>query len=75
MRNLFRLLEGKPGVADGWERLVSQHQVVGKQTHDAHIVATMQVYRVRHLLTFNGDDFRRFESVEIIVPASVAVGH
>ena len=40
---------------------------------DAHIVATMRVYGMRHLLTFNANDFKRFESVEIIVPASVTL--
>src|ERR1022692_1667670 len=36
LRGLFRLLEGKPGVADAWERLVGKHLVSGKLAHDAH---------------------------------------
>jgi len=72
LRNLFRVLEGLPGVADAWETLVSNHQVSGKQAHDAHLVAVMLVHDVRHLLTFNGQDFKRFAGVEIIAPAAVS---
>src|SRR5271165_1466140 len=38
LNGLFRLLEGKPGVAAVWERLAGQHLVSGKQAHDAHLV-------------------------------------
>lgn len=72
LRNLFRLLEGVPGVADAWETLVGKYQVSGKLAHDAHLVATMLVHNVRHLLTFNGEDFKRFSAVEVIEPASVS---
>ncbi len=71
LRNLFRLLENVPGIADEWEKLVTQHLVSGKQAHDAHLVAAMSVHGVRRLLTFNGEDFKRYQSVEIIVPDSV----
>src|SRR5205085_11404862 len=32
----------------------------GRQVHDAHIVATMQAYGLRRLLTHNTADFNRF---------------
>ena len=72
LRNLFRLLEGKPGIADEWEQLVARHLVAGKQAHDAHLVAAMNVYAVRHLLTFNGDDFKRY-GLQVIAPDAVSV--
>ena len=72
LRTVFRLLEGMPGVADTWERLVGKHLVSGKQAHDANLVATMLVHGVTRILTFNGDDFRRYASVEVIAPASVS---
>jgi predicted nucleic acid-binding protein len=68
LRNLFRLLEGSPGVADAWVKLVSQYLVSGKQAHDAHLVAAMQVYGLRQLLTFNGDDFKRYPGITILHP-------
>ena len=52
--------------------MVGQYLVLGKQAHDASLVATMMVHGVRRLLTFNGDDFKRYEPpIEIIAPASV----
>jgi predicted nucleic acid-binding protein len=72
LRNLFRLLEGAAGIADAWEKLVTRHLVSGKQAHDAHLVAAMNIHGVRRLLTFNGDEFKRYEAIEVIVPASVS---
>ena len=72
LRNLFRLLEGAVGIADAWEKLVTGHLVSGKQAHDAHLVAAMNVYKIRRLLTFNGDDFKRFGEIQVIVPMSVS---
>ena len=69
LRGLFRLLEGKPGVADAWERLVGKHLVSGKLAHDAHLVAVMQVNSVTDILTFNGADFRRFPGITVLDPA------
>ncbi len=71
LRSLFHLLEGAAGIADSWQRLVTQYQVSGKQVHDAHLVAAMQVYGVRTILTFNGDDFRRYPGITVVNPASV----
>lgn len=72
LRGLFRLLEGKMGVADSWEALVTKFLVVGKHAHDANLVATMQVHGVKQLLTFNGADFKRFDGVEVIEPATLS---
>jgi predicted nucleic acid-binding protein len=71
LRDLFRVLEGKPGIADAWEELVSGHLVSGKQAHDAHLVAAMNVHGVRRILTFNRADFRRYDPVEVIEPSSI----
>ncbi len=65
----FRLLEGKPGVAAAWEALVVRHGISGKQAHDAHLVAIMQVYEVTDILTFNGSDFRRYPGIQVLDPA------
>jgi len=39
--------------------------------HDAHLVAAMQVYGLRTILTFNGDDFKRYPRIFVLNPASV----
>ena len=36
--------------------------------HDANIVATMQVYDIKRLLTHNMRDFARFSSLITILP-------
>ena len=49
-------------------RLVQQFDVHGKQVHDCNIVATMLAHGIRHLLTFNVADFRRFGPLIAIEP-------
>jgi hypothetical protein len=44
----------------------------GKQVHDANIIATMQAYRLTHLLTHNVVDFVRFSSlITVLTPQDV----
>lgn len=45
--------------------LVRRYQVRGKQVHDANIVAVMLACGVTRLLTYNLDDFRRFEEIAL----------
>ena len=53
-----------------WRQLLAAKNVSGKQVHDTRLVAFMLVYGVTHLLTFNGADFKRFESL----PAAIGTG-
>jgi predicted nucleic acid-binding protein len=62
-----RLVEDDVAYAE-WRKLVTSHAVSGKKTHDARLVASMKVHGVTHVLTFNGDDFRRFEGIQVIHP-------
>jgi len=49
--------------------------VVGKQVHDARLVAVCHVHAVTHLLTFNVAHFRRLTAfgpaVAVVDPATV----
>ncbi len=36
---------------------------MGKKAHDTRILAAMRIHNVSHLLTFNGDDFKRFQGI------------
>lgn len=38
-------------------------KMTGKQVHDTRLVAVCHVYGISHLLTFNVQDFLRFQSV------------
>jgi hypothetical protein len=47
--------------------------VKGTKAHDARIVAAMKAYGVTHLLTLNGDDFKRFHGIiTVMEPDDVA---
>jgi predicted nucleic acid-binding protein len=68
--SVFRLPDSDDVFAE-WRRLVVLHEVCGKTTHDARLVAAMNVYRITHILTFDVADFTRFPNLTILHPASV----
>jgi len=59
----FQVAEDGPKVTETLLSLVNQFHVGGSQIHDANIVATMQVYGIRNLLTHNISDFKRFSGI------------
>lgn len=70
-QSLFTLLPDTDGIFKEWERLVAQHQVLGKQVSDARLVAAMSVHSLTHLLTFNIGDFKRFSVITAISPQAI----
>ncbi len=72
VKGLFTVLDDTPAILPAWEQLVAAHAVIGKNAHDARLVAAMLVHGVTHLLTFNGADFTRFTGVTVLEPAAVA---
>jgi predicted nucleic acid-binding protein len=67
----FPLLPETPAVFPEWLRLVSQHGILGKQVHDARLVALLNVHGVAHLLTFNARDFQPY-GIRAVSPEQVA---
>ena len=71
----FSLLPETPDIYPAWKVLVSALGIIGKQVHDARLVAVCHVHSVTHLLTFNVSDFARMAGfgpgVAIVDPASV----
>jgi predicted nucleic acid-binding protein len=57
-----------------WRRLVVEQAVAVKKTHDAHLVATMKIHGITHLLTFNSSDFSRYAGITVMQPQDVAAG-
>jgi predicted nucleic acid-binding protein len=53
----FALLPDTAGIFPAWKALVGTVNVIGKQVHDARLVAVCHVYNVAHLLTFNTGHF------------------
>ncbi|MEO7970545.1 MAG: PIN domain-containing protein [bacterium] len=72
LKSIFTLLDDKPEIFSEWERLVVQYRVTGKQSHDARLVAAMKVHGVSNLLTFNDNDFKRFEDIRVVNPKNVS---
>jgi predicted nucleic acid-binding protein len=71
----FPLLAETPAIYPAWKALVAALPVVGKQVHDARLVAVCHVHGVTHLLTFNVAHFARLAGfgpgVVVVDPASV----
>ena len=72
LQQLFPLYRDERAIFDRWENLVTRHDVKGKKTHDARLVAAMLRHGLTHLLTFNGDDFKRFTDISVLTPNEAA---
>lgn len=68
IRTLFPVLPETPQLYSAWEELVLQYSVLGKQAHDARLVAAMRLYGLKHILTFNTEHLARFAGVEALRP-------
>jgi predicted nucleic acid-binding protein len=55
------------------KRLISTYSVVGKQVHDARLVAMMLAGQIENILTLNDRDFRRYEpeGITVVTPAEL----
>ncbi len=72
LKNIFIVLPDNPDIFPQWEQLVIRHQVSGKQTHDARLVAAMLVHGVSHLITFNEADFKRYNEITVVNPQTIS---
>jgi predicted nucleic acid-binding protein len=71
----FPLLAELPSIYPAWKILVSALGVIGKQVHDARLVAICHVHAITHVLTFNVAHFVRLAGfgpgVVVVDPAAV----
>ena len=71
----FPLLEETPGIYPAWKALVAALGVIGKQVHDARLVAVCHAHAITHVLTFNVAHFVRLAGVApgvvVVDPATV----
>jgi predicted nucleic acid-binding protein len=71
----FALLRETPDIYPAWKGIVGALGVVGKQVHDARLVAVCHVHAVTHLLTFNISHFARLAGygpgLVVVDPATV----
>lgn len=66
----FTLLPDRDDLPVRWHELVRTLGIKGFRAHDARLVAAMETYGIKQLLTFNGNDFRPF-NIAVIDPAIV----
>jgi predicted nucleic acid-binding protein len=71
LKSLFVLLPEMP-LQSEWERLVSTYSVSGKCSHDARLVAAMIVHGTGTILTFNAQDFSRYDGIKVLDPRTVS---
>jgi hypothetical protein len=71
----FPLLAETPDIYPAWKAIVTAVGVIGKQVHDARLVAVCHVHAVTRLLTFNVSHFVRIAAcrpgVVVVDPATV----
>lgn len=71
----FPLLVETPDIFPLWKALVGAFAVVGKQVHDARLVAICHAHKVSHLLTFNTAHFAQMAKfrtgVTVVDPTAV----
>jgi predicted nucleic acid-binding protein len=67
----FPLLPDSAATYHEWRQLLLRHRVSGAQVHDARLIASMKVYGITHLLTFNADDFTRYLDITVVDPQHV----
>ena len=68
---LFTFLNDPSNLYDAWLQIVKTCSILGKQSHDARLVAAMQLNQTDHILTFNQRDFSRFHGITVLTPADV----
>jgi predicted nucleic acid-binding protein len=71
LKRFFILRRDSPSIYNRWEKLVMQHQIIGKPTHDARLVAAMMAHKIDYILTFNTDDFKRFSGITAVDPFNI----
>jgi predicted nucleic acid-binding protein len=72
IRSIFSLIPDSPAVVEEWESLVEAYEAKGKSSHDARLVAAMNVNNVHKILTFNDRDFARYSAITVLNPSQIA---
>lgn len=72
---VFPLLIETADIFPAWKILVEAKGIIGKQVHDARLVAICHVHAVTHLLTFNVSHFARMAGsspgITVVDPADI----
>jgi predicted nucleic acid-binding protein len=66
----FPVLPETSDVYGRWRDLVARYGVSGFRAYDARLVASMLVYQIEHILSYNGDDFKHYREITVVDPAT-----
>jgi predicted nucleic acid-binding protein len=69
-QTILRILPETPEIFPAWRKVVLHYRVSGIKVHDARIVAAMSIHQVPQILTFDLDDFNRYENISVVQPSS-----
>ncbi len=70
----FQFFHDERAIFERWQQLVVQCQSLGKNGHDARLVAAMKRHGIVQILTFNMPDFHRYPGIQVLDPRQVAKG-
>lgn len=70
-QKIFHILPETDDIYREWQTLVLRHQVLGKASYDARLVAAMRVHGIENILTYNAADFRRYDGILVLRPDQV----
>lgn len=69
VRATFRCLAEPKDLADRWQQVVIDSEAMGKQAHDARLVALMLAHQITHILTLNPTHFARYQGITPVTPS------
>lgn len=68
INSAFPCLLETSGTVSRWLQIVTDRHVVGRQAHDARLVALMLSHGISHVLTLNTSDFTRYPEITPLSP-------
>lgn len=71
IERLLTLLPDVPAVYNVWKEIVREYKVQGVKVYDARLIASMMVYQVGSILTFDANDFKRYQHIIAIHPSAL----
>jgi predicted nucleic acid-binding protein len=66
-KEVYTYLNDPDDLMGSWQNIIATYQTIGKQGHDARIVALMRSHGVTHIYTMNPGDFTRYSNIITIL--------
>jgi predicted nucleic acid-binding protein len=63
----YRFIDDPENLFSTWQKIIRDHEVTGKQGHDARLTAFMIAHGIDRIYTMNVQDFNRYASIITIL--------